>query len=97
MQAPRPKKRNEPPTNSHHCPSPPPTKNENAKYKVVVQVLSHVQLFVIPWTVTYQDPFCPCDFPGKNTGVSCHFLLWGSSRIRDQTCVSCTDRHILYH
>ena len=21
--------------------------------------------------------FCPCDFPGKNTGVSCHFLLQG--------------------
>ena len=23
--------------------------------------------------------FCPWDFPGKNTGVSCHFLLRGSS------------------
>ena len=22
---------------------------------------------------------CPCDFPGKNTGVRCHFLLQGSS------------------
>ena len=21
--------------------------------------------------------FCPCDAPGKNTGVGCHFLLWG--------------------
>ena len=21
--------------------------------------------------------FCPWDFPGKNTGVSCHFLLQG--------------------
>ena len=20
---------------------------------------------------------CPCDFPGKNTGVGCHFLLQG--------------------
>ena len=27
---------------------------------------------------------CPWDFPGKNTGVGCHFLLWGS----DCTCVS---------
>ena len=23
------------------------------------------------WTVL----LCPCDFPGKNTGVGCHFLL----------------------
>ena len=27
---------------------------------------------------------CPWDFPGKNTGVGCHFLLQGSSRPRDQ-------------
>ena len=20
----------------------------------------------------------PCKFPGKNTGVGCHFLLWGN-------------------
>ena len=37
---------------------------------------SHVQLFVTPWTVAHQTP-CPWDFPGKNTGVSCHFLLQG--------------------
>ena len=31
---------------------------------------------------------CPWDFPGKNTGVGCHFLLQGlSSRPRDQTCI----------
>ena len=29
---------------------------------------------VIPWTVAYQAPLC--DFPNKNTGVSCHFLLY---------------------
>ena len=29
-----------------------------------------------PRTVTYRL-FCPWDFPGKNTGVSCHFLLQG--------------------
>ena len=40
---------------------------------VVVQSLSHVQLFVTPWTVAH----CPCDFPGKNTGVGCYFLLQG--------------------
>ena len=29
--------------------------------------------------------FCPWDSSGKNTGVSCHALLWGSSRAKDQT------------
>ena len=35
---------------------------------------------------------CPWDFPGKSTGVGCHFLLQGSSQPRDGTqssCVSC--------
>ena len=31
---------------------------------------------------------CPWDFPGKNTGVGCHFLLQGSSPPRDRTQVS---------
>ena len=35
-------------------------------------VLSCVQLFVIAWTVA-QGPLCPWNFPGKNTGVGCHF------------------------
>ena len=30
----------------------------------------------------------PWDFPGKNTGVGCYFLLQGSSQPRDQTRVS---------
>ena len=33
---------------------------------------------------------CPWDFPGKNTGVGCHFLLQGSSQLRDRTRVFCT-------
>ena len=28
----------------------------------------------IPWTVACQA-LCPCDSPGENTGVGCHFLL----------------------
>ena len=43
---------------------------------------------------------CPWDFPGKNTEVGCHFLLWGISWPRNQTCVSlisCIGRQILYH
>ena len=39
-----------------------------------VKLLSRVQLFVTPWTVAYQVPLSR-DFPGKNTGVGCHFLL----------------------
>ena len=38
--------------------------------------LSRVRLFEIPWTVAYQAPL-PWDFPGKSTGVGCHFLLQG--------------------
>ena len=29
-----------------------------------------------PWTVACQAPL-PWDFPGKNTGMGCHFLLQG--------------------
>ena len=38
--------------------------------------LSHVQLFVTPWTVPSRL-LCPWDFPGKKTGVGCHFLFQG--------------------
>ena len=50
--------------------------------KVKVKLLSRVWLFATPWTVPYQDPpstriLHPRDFPGKSTGVGCHFLLQG--------------------
>ena len=32
---------------------------------------------------------CPWDFPGKNTGVGCHFFSRESSRPRDQPHISC--------
>ena len=38
--------------------------------------LSHAPLIATLWTVARQA-LCPWDFPGKNTGVSCHFLLQG--------------------
>ena len=44
------------------------------KWKVKVKSLSPVGFFVTPWTVAYQAPH-PWDFPGKSTGVGCHFLL----------------------
>ena len=33
--------------------------------------------FATPWTTALQDRLCPWDFPGKNIGVGCHFLLQG--------------------
>ena len=44
------------------------------KRKVKVKSLSHVQLLATPWTAAYQA-LRPWDFPGKSTGVGCHFLL----------------------
>ena len=47
----------------------------NAMRCVHVQLLS-ARLFATPWTVATRF-LCPWDFPGKNTGVGCHFLLQG--------------------
>ena len=41
-------------------------------------MVSHVQLFVAPWTVATRL-LCPWNFPGKNTGAGCHFLFQGIS------------------
>ena len=46
-------------------------------YKVLsVCVLSHIQLLATLWTVAHQAALF-MEFPGKNTGVGCHFLLQG--------------------
>ena len=39
-------------------------------------MLSCVWLFVTPWTVVQQAPLS-MDYPGKNIGMDCHFLLQG--------------------
>ena len=44
------------------------------KWKMKVKSLSHVRLFATPWTVAYQAP-PSMGFPGRSTGVGCHFLL----------------------
>ena len=41
-----------------------------------------VCLFATPWTVAHQAPLS-MDFPGKNNGVGCHFLLQGIFPIQD--------------
>ena len=45
-------------------------------YICALPILSHVWLFVTPWTVAY-TVVCPWDSPGKNIGVVCHALLQG--------------------
>ena len=57
----------------HNLATKPPT---TIKWLVLLNQLwaSHVRLFAPPWTVAYQAPLS-MDFPGKNTGVGCHFLL----------------------
>ena len=41
---------------------------------VILLFSCYVRSLVTPWTVAYQAPL---DFPGKNTGVSWHFLPQG--------------------
>ena len=42
-----------------------------------VKSLSHVQLFVTPWTVACTMLLNPWNFLGKSTGVGCYFLFQG--------------------
>ena len=42
----------------------------------VLSRFSRVQLCVTPWTIATRF-LCPWDFPGKNIGGGCHFLLQG--------------------
>ena len=44
--------------------------------KINVNSLSCIRLFATPWTLLIRL-LCPWDFPGKNTGVGCYFLLQG--------------------
>ena len=43
--------------------------------KMLLSHFSRVWLCVTPETAAHQNPTCPWDSPGKNTGVGCHFLL----------------------
>ena len=54
----------------------PRAKKEPGSLLLLLSCFSHVQLFATLWTVAHQA-FLSMVFPGKNTGVSCHFLLQG--------------------
>ena len=68
-------------------------------------VLSHVHLFATlligtRWPYGLEPPrlLCPWDFPGKNTGVACHFLHQGifpARGLSPSPCVSCTAGTVL--
>ena len=64
-----------------------------------VKSLSCVQLFVTPWTEerTRLRLFRPWDFPGKNTGVGCHFLLQEIFLTQGLNSGLPHCRHTLYH
>ena len=56
--------------------------------------LTHVQLLQ-PHELQSTRLFCPWDFPGKSTGMSCHFLLQGtfltqgSYPLSSLSCIDC--------
>ena len=61
---------------------------------------SHVRLFATLWTVQPSRFLCPWNSAGKNTGVSCHFLLQGifpNQGSNPSLLASCTGRWVLYH
>ena len=51
----------------------------------------------IPWTITHHGFFCPWDFPGKNIGVGCHFLLQGIFSTQGSNSHIRIGRQVLYH
>ena len=61
-----------------------------------VQSLSCVQLFATPQAVACQTTLCPWNSPGKNTEVSCHFLLQGTFLTQGSNLPLLHSRRILY-
>ena len=66
----------------------------------VLSRISHVQLFVTPWTVESVRPLRPWNSPGKNIGVGCHALLqdiFQTQRSNLSLLNILLDRRVLYH
>ena len=57
------------------------------KEKVKVKSLSRVRLLATPWTAAYQAP-PSMDFPGKSTGVGCHYIFIHSPATGHWSCSS---------
>ena len=54
----------------------------------ICELLSHIQLPATPWTVACKL-LCPWDFPSKNAGVGCHFLLQCVCIVLDKVFICC--------
>ena len=67
-----------------------------SKFSVVFLSLSHVQLFATPWTVVHQAPLS-MGFPRLEYESELPFPAPRDLPDRDETCVSCLGRWILYH
>ena len=66
-------------------------------YNILILLFSHsVILFCTAWTITARL-LCPWDFPDKNTGVGCHFLLQGISLTQRSNLGLLNGKQILYH
>ena len=61
------------------------------------QLLSHVQLFLTPWTVARKAPLSMRHSPGKNTGVGYHALLQEIFSTQGENPGLPQCRQILYH
>ena len=58
--------------------------------RFITCMLSHIQLYVALWTRAGQAPLSMRFSKARITGVNCHALLRGSSRIKNRTCgISC--------
>ena len=66
------------------------------KVKVKMKSLSRVRLFETLWTIVCQTSR-PWDFPCKNTGVGCHFLLQGIFLTQGSNSGLLHCRQPLYH
>ena len=80
-----------------------PARSEKWSHTHAQKSLSRVRLFVTPWTVACPHGLyparllCPWDFPGKNTGVGCHFLLQGIFLTQGSNLGLLPCRQIVYH
>ena len=63
---------------------------------VVVYSLSYVQL-LRPYGLQPARLLCPWDFPGKNTGVGCYFLLQEIFPSQESNPLLLHSRQVLYH
>ena len=73
-------------------------KSDSAWLLLLLSHFSHVQL-LRPHGWKPSRFLCPRDFPGKNTGVGCHFLLQGILLMQESkaSLAFCIGRQILYH